>query len=46
MNKKDIAWESLTSLERAQLIKFYPELDEPKEKKGEEYDREKETRNE
>lgn len=27
MDKEDIAWEYLSDIEKAQLIKFYPELE-------------------
>jgi len=31
MDREDIAWEKLTEIQKAQLIKFYPELAEDKE---------------
>lgn len=34
MKREDVAWEYLTDLERAQLIHFYPELEEQSIKHG------------
>ena len=31
MNKDDIAWDYLTDIQKAQLIKFYPELEKEEE---------------
>jgi len=32
MKREDIAWEYLTEIQKAQLIKFYPELASDKDK--------------
>lgn len=33
MDRADIAWDYLSDIQKAQLIKFYPELEEKEEEK-------------
>jgi len=38
MDRKDIAWDYLTDIQKAQLTQFYPELAEDKENSDESMD--------